>query len=270
MGPGRKPRKEQGRLAAVRAYLNAWLQWGLGENPGRNADFKMDLDARVKLQWGLGENPGRNIYRLLAVVPFPATLQWGLGENPGRNSCVGSRTPGAEPLQWGLGENPGRNHEISVSDGSGVGGLQWGLGENPGRNDGAPRGIRGRRFGFNGAWAKTQEGTAVPAALGADVSRPASMGPGRKPRKELSRRWLKPSWRTSFNGAWAKTQEGTAVHRAPPCSWAARFNGAWAKTQEGTGTEGHEARDVGVASMGPGRKPRKEPYANRHKMLPGC
>ncbi len=87
--------------------------------------------------------------------------------------------------------------------------LQWGLGENPGRNRVRNRAPCERMHGFNGAWAKTQEGTDPPDAKG--------------------------KGRFCFNGAWAKTQEGT---RSPSTSLSLSIE----------------------ASMGPGRKPRKEPY----------
>ncbi len=66
----------------------------------------------------------------------------------------------------------------------------------------------------------------------------ASMGPGRKPRKERLGQVAGDGHRQRFNGAWAKTQEGTRRRTpgAPRTAWG--FNGAWAKTQEGTQASG--------------------------------
>ncbi len=134
MGPGRKPRKEH------------------------EAEAEQTSEQR-ELQWGLGENPGRNELREPVCVHFPPPLQWGLGENPGRNCAEATR---AEQ----------------------------------------------RGTGFNGAWAKTQEGTRFEG------------------RERLSA--------LRFNGAWAKTQEGTCTMSTGCAACASCFNGAWAKTQEGT------------------------------------
>ncbi len=115
----------------------------------------------------------------------------------------------------------------------------------------------------------------------------ASMGPGRKPRKELSGflsdadaegrlQWGlgenpgrnspltgTPPYRSGFNGAWAKTQEGTPAGRRRGAPRRRGFNGAWAKTQEGTVVLERESAPREGASMGPGRKPRKEPFGCR-------
>ncbi len=199
--------------------------------------------------------------------------------------------------------------------------LQWGLGENPGRNAGCLRPASRPAQGFNGAWAKTQEGTSTrcrsglagPRFNGAwaktqegtgregrrDAHREASMGPGRKPRKEpvvqRGRRAAgggasmgpgrKPRKERDLDGryigdCWLQWGLGenpgrnrrslTSYHPRP------RFNGAWAKTQEGTAVR-LQRGVLGVASMGPGRKPRKElerhrggqPRRRRASMGPG-
>ncbi len=144
--------------------------------------------------------------------------------------------------------------------------------------------VAGCRMRFNGAWAKTQEGTASTNAaaisnatvlqwgLGENPGRnhglhplagrmlpPLQWGLGENPgRNRTLRTRIRPGWTPCFNGAWAKTQEGTVPEAEPAAPIAESFNGAWAKTQEGTEVQTPEAPFVGHASMGPGRKPRKE------------
>ncbi len=81
--------------------------------------------------------------------------------------------------------------------------LQWGLGENPGRNQHAPADERVEDLGFNGAWAKTQEGTLQEFVL--VVARlELQWGLGENPGRNT---WTPGSARSASR---AKTQEGTA------------------------------------------------------------
>ncbi len=278
MGPGRKPRKEptasSRRSRATPGFNGAWaktqegtpssvsvrcicrqLQWGLGENPGRNARREGLSEAAVHGFNGAWAKTQEGTYHSRMGGAPPRFASMGPGRKPRKERRVRRGGFRASKLQWGLGENPGRNVErgpvrlrgfsiASMGPGRkprkepGIGvwsrnaaWLQWGLGENPGRN-----------------------GCLRQDAL--DRAR-ASMGPGRKPRKELSISGITapPS---RFNGAWAKTQEGTPPRSANGAETSSCFNGAWAKTQEGT--HGYNSHVVfrAMASMGPGRKPRKE------------
>ncbi len=215
MGPGRKPRKEPlgGRPRSPRRRR---LQWGLGENPGRNGAHPSPSTALSALQWGLGENPGRN-----------AVARVGQDAHEGRASMGPGRKPRKEPAAYG---------EAVVARAPV---LQWGLGENPGRNRGRRRRWARRTRRFNGAWAKTQEGT-VHGFHASSGEETLQWGLGENPgRNTLHDYPLCGKTTNGFNGAWAKTQEGTSTASAVPTGGRC-FNGAWAKTQEGTVTR-HEA-----------------------------
>ncbi len=84
MGPGRKPRKERVRYC-IGVGDARYASMGPGRKPRKERDQGQRVSVRRLLQWGLGENPGRNPPMSLDRRVTPPLLQWGLGENPGRN-----------------------------------------------------------------------------------------------------------------------------------------------------------------------------------------
>ncbi len=96
----------------------------------------------------------------------------------------------------------------------------------------------------------------------------ASMGPGRKPRKEPGGTGAAPSPSAGFNGAWAKTKEGTAIRRATRTPGQSGLQwGLGENPGRKPAVEGHRPH-LRHASMGPGRKPRKErPGAGRVSLI---
>ncbi len=197
----------------------------------------------------------------------------------------GQRRDCAAPvlLQWGLGENPGRNlrrfHRGGVGEAASMG-----PGREPTKEPAPSEGVPGDRAQASmGPGQKPRKESGVHLDL-CDLGT-ASMGPGRKPRKELStssRRWPRS---TRFNGAWAKTQEGTVAvtvavgpsmlqwglgenpgrnimshrraHSTVTLQWGLGENPG--RNRPRVHAAGHDL----VASMGPGRKPRKEPSRSR-------
>ncbi len=91
MGPGRKPRKEPSAtyedIAATSRFNGAWAKTQEG-----TILPQLLIDTSSELQWGLGENPGRNRARRTVLGTIGYELQWGLGENPGRNCAPGDRS----------------------------------------------------------------------------------------------------------------------------------------------------------------------------------
>ncbi len=86
MGPGRKPRKERSRAARA-GTTRPKLQWGLGENPGRNRGSRAGGEhAGCRASMGPGRKPRKELDEVAMARSLEAALQWGLGENPGRNS----------------------------------------------------------------------------------------------------------------------------------------------------------------------------------------
>ncbi len=184
MGPGRKPRKELAHSTG--SHNLPKLQWGLGENPGRNGDTAPTCqtpEGCFNGAWAKTQE-GTIVYGCDRLV-YGGWLQWGLGENPGRNFAREAPEQGTTVmLQWGLGENPGRNPTSSTAPSVQPPMLQWGLGENPGRNTGRQDRYRAAPVASMGPGRKPRkeldgDGGQDCAAVG------ASMGPGRKPRKEL-------------------------------------------------------------------------------------
>ncbi len=163
------------------------LQWGLGENPGRNETRWDWIPVGEEASMGPGRKPRKEPTIKIDGDLSSFRLQWGLGENPGRNatpSCRGWRPPPRFNGAWAKTQEGTRDVLARV--------LEWGEASmGPGRKPRKEPRVRVllQRLdvqGFNGAWAKTQEGT---RQYGGD-------------RRSDVR---------SFNGAWAKTQEGTGV-----------------------------------------------------------
>ncbi len=183
MGPGRKPRKEltQEAITAIRALE---LQWGLGENPGRNRTPCASWPARrarfngawAKTQEGTGSHRERRARRRASMGPGRKPRK----ERGGENEPERHQKP---PLQWGLGENPGRNSEVARLVRESIEGLQWGLGENPGRNSDLDDDEAAEVLASMGPGRKPRKELGGRRRRGPDADG-ASMGPGRKPRKE--------------------------------------------------------------------------------------
>ncbi len=179
MGPGRKPRKEH-EGAAGRHRGAAAASMGPGRKPRKERRPRSPSPAtRSRINGAWAKTQEGTFVRMGCVRPT-GTLQWGLGENPGRNTWNVGIGNSLGWLQWGLGENPGRNQLLGLLCG-GLGGASMGPGRKPRKErPTSSRCTASVRTCFNGAWAKTQEGTPS-----------TGLPPG--------------AVAAGFNGAWAKT-----------------------------------------------------------------
>ncbi len=96
MGPGRKPRKERNRPAATAGraggrFNGAWAKTQEGTLGGKSAMVEL-----LRLQWGLGENPGRN----QGVAPPPDAVVQRFNGAWAKTQEGTRRRRGQPPRRW--------------------------------------------------------------------------------------------------------------------------------------------------------------------------